>query len=192
MGRHHEFNREEVLSRAMNVFWQKGYKGTSMKDLVKITGLQPGSIYNSFGDKHELFREAVKHYGEVVTSRMIDVLYAGGSPLGNIRHFFENIINTPNEKRAMGCLLSNTVVELAPHDKDIGEVVAEIMQRIEEAFFYCLEAAIAEGELPPDTDTRSLSLYLSTFTHGLIVTGKSSPDPERMGSIVDFIMSKIT
>ncbi len=68
MGRHFEFNRDETLSKAMSVFWQKGYKATSMKDLVDEMGIQPGSIYNTFGDKHSLFIGwAVNHFLKKLT-----------------------------------------------------------------------------------------------------------------------------
>ena len=76
MGRHYEFNKEETLTKAMQVFWRKGYKATSMKDLIEEMGIQPGSIYNTFGDKHSLFIESIKHYGEVVTSNTIKILNA--------------------------------------------------------------------------------------------------------------------
>lgn len=191
MGRHFEFNRDEALTRAMAVFWQKGYKGTSMKDLVEHMGLQPGSIYNSFGDKRSLFIEAVRTYGDTITTRMINILYSDSPHIANIEKFFNNLISTPSEKKSLGCLLSNTVVELAPHDREIADVVNGIMNRIEEAFRYCLERAVINKELPEDTDIGALSLYLATCTHGLIVTGKSSPDQERMKAIVEIIMTKL-
>lgn len=191
MGRHFEFNRDEALNRAMSVFWQKGYKGTSMKDLVDRMGLQPGSIYNSFGDKRTLFLEAVRKYGDTVTSKMIQVLYSDGPYIDNIEKFFNSLVRTPSEKKSIGCLLSNTVVELAPHDKEVADVVNGFMKRIEEAFSYCLEKAVSANELPEDTDIRSLSFYLATCTHGLIVTGKSASDPDRMRSIVEIIMTKL-
>ena len=74
MGRQFEFNRDEALTKAMEVFWQKGYKATSMKDLIEEMGIQPGSIYNTFGDKHSLFIESIKHYGQVVTSNALKIL----------------------------------------------------------------------------------------------------------------------
>ena len=191
MGRNLEFDREETLSKAMKLFWEKGYRATSMKDIVKTTGLQPGSIYYSFGDKHSLFIEALEHYGEVITTRMIKVLNDPGDPLDNIRRFFTNLVNTPSELKSIGCLLSNTVVELSPHEEDTSRTVAKFMNKIERSFYDCLKKAKGSGDLSPDSNIKDLATYLATCTHGLIVTGKSLPSSKRINSVVDVIMSNI-
>ena len=135
MARTQEFNREETLIKAMQVFWQKGYKATSMKDLVNEMGIQPGSIYNTFGDKHTLFIEAVKYYGDVITANAIKILKEEGSPLRNLKRFFNEFVERPMDKKCIGCLVVNSVVELAPHDKEAEKVVKTILNEIEAAFF---------------------------------------------------------
>ena len=191
MGRPYEFNREETLSKAMDVFWEKGYKATSIDDLVDRMGIQRGSIYNTFGDKHELFISAVEYYGEVITSRTLRVLEGEGSPIGNISKFFDVIVNTPPDRRSKGCLISNTVVELAPHDEEVAIVVRGIMSKIQSAFLECLERAVEAGELPRETNTQVLSNFLATSAHGLIVTGKSAIDREQLRNVVDVILSTL-
>lgn len=191
MARKYEFDNEQALKSAMELFWKKGYRATSMKDIEDKTGLHPGSIYNSFGDKHALFIAAVEHYGEVVTTRMISVLKEEGSPLENIRSFFIKLANTPSHIKSMGCLLSNTVVELAPHEEETARSINKIMDRIETAFLNCLETAKEVGEISPDCNTKAIASYLSTCTHGLIVTGKSLPSCERAESVVEVIMKNI-
>jgi len=176
MGRPYEFDREETLSKAMELFWEKGYKATSIEDLVDRMGIKRGSIYNTFGDKHSLFIAAVEYYAKEVTSRTIKILESPGSPLENIKLFFETIVNTPSDKKTRGCLISNTVVELAPHDEKVADTVRIILERIQNAFLHCLDKAVELGELPQDTDTKVLSHFLATSTHGLIVTGKSAVD----------------
>ncbi|MEQ9618509.1 MAG: TetR/AcrR family transcriptional regulator [Deltaproteobacteria bacterium] len=191
MGRPYEFDREETLSRAMDVFWEKGYKATSIDDLVNRMGIKRGSIYNTFGDKHSLFIAAVEYYGEAVTSEMIKVLESPGSPLKNIHKFFDRVVNSPQDRKIRGCLISNTVVELAPHDDKVAEVVKGILARIQSAFLNCLDRAVEKGELPEDTDTVVLSHFLATSTHGLIVTGKSASNPEQLKKVVNVILSTI-
>ena len=191
MGRPYEFDRNETLSKAMEVFWEKGYKATSIDDLVDRMGIQRGSIYNTFGDKRELFLSAVEFYGNEVTSRNLKVLEAEGSPVGNIKKFFELIVSTPPDRRTRGCLISNTVVELAPHDDEVARVVKGIMKRIQSAFLECLEKAVEQGELPESTNTRVLSNFLATSTHGLIVTGKSTPDKKQLQGVVEVILSTL-
>jgi len=191
MGRHFEFNRDETLSKAMSVFWQKGYKATSMKDLVDEMGIQPGSIYNTFGDKHSLFIESIKHYGEVVTSNTIKVLNEGESPVENITKFFQDMISRPYDKQCIGCLVVNTVVELAPHDEQAAEVVNGILKNIEKAFYDCLLKAQELGEISAESDIKALASYFASSTHGLLITGKSSADSEQMKDIVDVVLSAL-
>jgi len=191
MGRPYEFDREETLSKAMDLFWEKGYKATSIQDLVDRMGIKRGSLYNTFGDKHSLFIAAVEHYAEEVTSKTIKVLESEGSPIENIRLFFETIVNTPANRKTRGCLISNTVVELAPHDKKVAKTVRQILKRIQTAFLNCLNKAVELGELPKDTDTKVLSHFLATSTHGLIVTGKSALNPKEVKDVVDVILSTL-
>ncbi|MGB2692871.1 MAG: TetR/AcrR family transcriptional regulator [Thermodesulfobacteriota bacterium] len=191
MGRPYEFDRQETLSKAMEVFWEKGYKATSIQDLVDRMGIKRGSIYNTFGDKHSLFIEAVKYYAEEVTSKTIKVLESDGSPIENIRLFFETIVNTPPNRKTRGCLISNTVVELAPHDEKVADTVRIILERIQTTFLNCLDRAVELGELPKDTDTKVLSHFLATSTHGLIVTGKSARNPKEVKDVVDVILSTL-
>lgn len=191
MGRPYEFDREQTLSKAMEVFWEKGYKATSIQDLVDHMGIKRGSIYNTFGDKHSLFIAAVDYYAEEITSKMIQVLEEDGSPIENIRLFFETIVNTPSDRKTRGCLISNTVVELAPHDKKVADTVRTVLERIQNAFHNCLERAVEIGELPKDTNTKVLSQFLATSTHGLIVTGKSALNPKEVKDVVDVILSTL-
>lgn len=191
MGRPYEFDREETLSKAMELFWEKGYKATSIEDLVDRMGIKRGSIYNTFGDKHSLFIAAVEYYAKEVTSRTIKILESPGSPLENIKLFFETIVNTPSDKKTRGCLISNTVVELAPHDEEVADTVRIILERIQNAFLHCLDKAVELGELPQDTDTKVLSHFLATSTHGLIVTGKSAVDNKQVKNVVDVILSTL-
>jgi TetR/AcrR family transcriptional repressor of nem operon len=191
MGRPYEFDREETLSKAMDLFWEKGYKATSIQDLVDKMGIKRGSIYNTFGDKHALFIAAVEYYAEEVTSKTIEVLESPGSPLENIKLFFESIVNTPSDRKTRGCLISNTVVELAPHDEKVAETVRFILDRVQTAFLKCLNKAVEKEELPKDTDTQVLSHFLATSTHGIIVTGKSAVDSKQMKDVVNVILSTL-
>ncbi|GJM16233.1 MAG: TetR family transcriptional regulator [Thermodesulfobacteriota bacterium] len=191
MGRPYEFDREETLSKAMDLFWEKGYKATSIDDLVDRMGIKRGSIYNTYGDKHSLFIAAVEYYAEEVTSKTIKVLESPGSPLENIKLFFETIVNTPPNRKTRGCLISNTVVELAPHDEKVAETVRIILEKIQTAFLNCLNRAVEVGELSKDTDTQALSHFLATNTHGLIVTGKSAVNNKQMKDVVNIILSTL-
>ena len=191
MGRHYEFNKDETLSKAMRVFWQKGYKATSMKDLVDEMGIQPGSIYNTFGDKHSLFLESIKHYGEVVTANTIKILNEGESPTENIKKFFNEMIQRPYDKRCIGCFVVNSVVELAPHDDQTADIVNGILKNIESAFYECLLKAQQLGEISKESNVKALSSFFASCTHWLLVTGKSDASGEQMKDIVNVMLSTL-
>lgn len=191
MARMQEFNREETLTKAMQIFWQKGYKATSMKDLINEMGIQPGSIYNAFGDKHTLFIEAVKLYGDVITTNAIKTLRKDGSPMDNLKQFFKEFVERPIDKKCIGCLVVNSVVELAPHDKEAEKVIKSILTKIENAFFDCLERAVDLGEISSSKNIKALSRYLASSTHGLLITGKASATREEMRDIVEIILSTL-
>lgn len=191
MGRPYEFDKEETLSKAMEIFWEKGYKATSIQDLVDHMGIKRGSIYNTFGDKHSLFIASLEFYAEQFTYKRIAVLEEEGSPLDNIRRFFDNVVNIPMERKTRGCLISNTVVELAPHDEKVAACVRIMLERMQTAFLNCLNRAVEAGELPSDTDTQVLSRFLATSNHGLMITGKSVLNPEEIKDVVDVILSTL-
>lgn len=191
MGRNYEFNREETLNRAMQVFWQKGYKATSMKDLIDEMGIQPGSIYNTFGDKHSLFLEALNHYGDVVTTNTLKLLEKEGSPLENLKSFFNEIVIRPADKKCRGCLVVNSVVELSPHDDETAVIVKNIMKKIESSFYKCLLNAQRNGEIPENKDIKALSRYFASSTHGLLVTGKANASQEELQDVVDVIFESL-
>lgn len=191
MGRNFEFNREETLNKAMHLFWKKGYKATSMKDLVDEMGIQPGSIYNSYGDKHTLFLEAVKNYGDVVTSNALRTLEGKGSPVENLHKFFNEIISLPQDKKARGCLVINSVVELSPHDDETAKIVKSILKNIEKAFYNCLKRAQESGEINSDKDIKALSKYYASSTNGLLVTAKSNASKKEMQEIVRIVLESL-
>ena len=91
IGRPREFKEQEALSQAMEVFWHKGYEGTSVQDLLEGMGINRGSMYDTFGDKRTLFLKAVEYYRSHVVSRLVAKLAVPGSPLGNIRRTLSDV-----------------------------------------------------------------------------------------------------
>ena len=85
-GRPRSFDRDAALETAMQLFWSKGFENTSKRDLMEATGVASQSLYNAFGDKHELFMESIRHYAETRMALLADVLNAPGSPLENVRN----------------------------------------------------------------------------------------------------------
>src|SRR5436190_20338951 len=119
MARQKEFDRDEVLHKAMEVFWTRGYQRASIQDLVQHMGVNRQSIYDTFGDKHSLFLEALDHYREIQSRKVFEVLERPGSMKRNVRQLFEEAVArslSPEGRR--GCFVGNSMSELAGRCKE--------------------------------------------------------------------------
>ena len=170
MPRPRQFEREDVVQKALEIFWRQGYQATSVQDLVAATGLNRGSLYDTFGDKHGLFLEVVEYYRSHVTARRLAKLEEPGSAREKIATFFKEVVEfSLGEGRLLGCLMTNSAIELAPHDRDTRLAVAANMGAMEAAFRRVLTRAKRDGELA---------------ANGLRVMAKVSPDRTTLRSVV--------
>lgn len=175
MARPKQFDPDNALDKAMHVFWHKGYEATSMDDLLTAMDINRGSLYDTFGGKRELFLKAMDRYcmGGGIGSG-ISILKQPGPALPLIRRFINHMLNFGlSDPLRRGCMITNTVMELAPHEKDIAGKVAGRLQMAEGAFFELLSRAKREGELAQDKDPRALARVLVTVMQGTIVMIKA-------------------
>ncbi len=191
VGRPKEFDEETALERAMEVFWAHGYEATSVQDLLDAMGINRGSMYDTFGDKHALFSQAIDHYGCTVMRGLEDALDASGSPLGNIRRVLRKMVDRAltGDGRGCGCMATQTAVELAPHDAEVGRTVKALLARVEKAFHRALGRAVEAGELAPDVNVRALARFFTGTIQGLVVMGKAAAGKAAMNDIVDTALS---
>ncbi len=191
IGRPTEFNRQEALEKSMALFWKKGYEATSMADLIQEMGIGRQSLYNTFGDKHALFVEAAKHYIANNGRHFVDGLSEPGSPVENIRNVLEQVVDFLIGGKCRGCLITNSIVELAPHDQEVAKMVRSMIQRVEKAFKSTLDQAVAESELAAETDTRAVARFLNSTVHGLVVMGKASASRAALNDVVKIAMTTL-
>ncbi|MGD1877400.1 MAG: TetR/AcrR family transcriptional regulator [Kiloniellaceae bacterium] len=185
MARPREFEREEVVQKALAVFWRQGYQATSVQDLVAATGLNRGSLYDTFGDKHGLFLAAVEHYRTTVTAQRLDRLEQPGPAREKIATFFRDMVEfSVGEGRLLGCLMTNSAIELAPHDRDTRLAVAANMGAMEAAFRRLLTRARKAGEIAADKSPTDLARFLTATANGLRVMAKVTPDRATLRSVV--------
>lgn len=171
MGRHKSYDREEVLEKALLLFWQKGFEGTHLKELVSVTGLNRFSLYKEFGSKEGLFEAAMESYMQQLGS-LVSHLHAEPLGVGNIRRYFEALVE---HKFRHGCFLVNTLSEknvLAPGT--FGRV-QEFIQHGGELFRANLAASQVIGELPPDENVEALARFLVIHELGLLTYGILDP-----------------
>ncbi len=191
MPRPKEFNPDDALEKAMHVFWHKGYEAASMEDLLTAMNINRGSLYDTFGDKRELFLKAMDRYstGGGIGTRL-SILNQPGPALSLIRQFIGHLLEFGlSDPLRRGCLITNTVMELAPHEKDIARKVAERLHMAEDAFFRLLARAKQEGELAKDKDPRALARVLVTMMQGTIVMIKAGTPADEVKQTAETALS---
>lgn len=185
MARTKEFNPEEALEAAMELFWRRGYEATSMRDLLEGMGIGRGSFYDTFGDKRALFLAALDRFEESRTTWAIEVLQESPSPLAGIEEVFRRTVeNLVGYEPRRGCLLANSAVELAPHDPEVATRISGYVRRTEKAFEDALERARVRKEIPKKSDPRALARFLVTNLHGLRVMARAGADRETLEDAV--------
>jgi TetR/AcrR family transcriptional repressor of nem operon len=175
VGRPREFDEERALEAAMDEFWKKGYESTSLNDLCCCTGLHKGSLYQAFGDKHQLFMRSLNHYADREFKDVVAVAIEQDSPLDSIRALVRTVCDHAAEGR--GCLMINSMVELAPHDPEVKEMLMNEGQRRIHVMTELLTKAREAGEIRPELDPARLAQQLmvglagaAALVKGLITT----------------------
>ena len=101
----------------MEAFWKKGYEATSLSELCSCTGLHKGSLYQAFGDKHSLFMKSLEHYADTAFREVAAEAYKHESPMASVKAAVQKICEDAGNDK--GCMLINSMVELAPHDPEV-------------------------------------------------------------------------
>jgi len=183
MPRTKDFEPQEALDVAMDLFWRKGYEAASMRELLDAMSIGRGSFYGTFGDKHALFLAALDRFREVRTSWIEEVLEESG--LEAIEEVFRRSVDglvAPEVRR--GCLLANSAVELAPHDPEVAGRIYRYVSRTEDAFEDALTRAKKAGEISADSDLKALARFLVNTLHGLRVLARAGSDREVLDDAV--------
>ena len=160
----------------MDAFWAKGYEATSMADLCTCTGLHKGSLYQAFGDKHTLFMDALRHYADTEFRETTSVITESKSPLENLRAVVNRVVaDAAGEK---GCMMINSMVELAPHDPEVKQALQSFAQQRMQAVTAMIAMAQESGELrvkaAPDKLARQLMMTMAGGA--AMVKGLLSPE----------------
>lgn len=171
----------------MREFWERGYRVTSVDDLVKATGVRPGSLYHAFpGGKRGLFLQALDRYSKLVVPEKMGALESARAGLPELRAYFDGLVDdlTTPEGR-MGCLMVNSAMELAAEDSEVGAIVRDHMKRLERNAIRALRNAKRHGEIPERIDPRAKATQLMATGMGLMVVGKTNPGRKVLETIVE-------
>ena len=191
MARPQEFNTAEALHKAMGVFWNKGYEGTSLADLLEATGLSKSSLYATFGDKRDLFLAAFDCY-RAERTRELHLVLDNGKARKSIETFFRKIIEDARATTfSHGCMSTNQAVELAPHDPDVRRRVETDFQVIEDAFARTIQRGQVEGSIKSSVSPRNLARLLVVAFPGFQVMVRAGANAARLDDALATLLSNL-
>ncbi len=192
MARPRAFDEESVLDNAMDVFWHKGFEGTSVQDLVDQTGLNRASMYASFGDKKALFLRVLDHYTQKVSSVRFAKLVEMPDGRQAIYETFHDLAQCGlTDGRNKGCLMVNSGMELAPHDPETAALARQSFKRVELLFVDALVRAQAQKTISDGKNTRALARFLTGSAQGLQLMARRAADEGTMRDFVDVTLSTL-
>jgi TetR/AcrR family transcriptional repressor of nem operon len=175
MARPREFDETAVLEAAMNCFWSQGFEQTSVRDLSERMGITGASLYNAFGDKRSLYRQAFLHYLEQTVHDRVARLEQL-PPAVAIRTFFDEIVERSiDDEQRRGCMLVNAALELAPYDPEIRQLVIEEITFIEAFFRGRIEAGQRDGSIVATRPADEVAKLLVSVLLGIRVLARSLP-----------------
>ena len=167
----------------MHVFWERGYDGTSVQNLVDAMGINRFSIYQTFTDKRRLYEMALERYFSVVLSQLNGVVCHPNADVDTIGTYFQTLaasLSSPLGRR--GCFGQNAGVELTATDPEITRSLRDMYAELTEGLRNALARSIAAGQVRSDVDSLDSARYLLTVAQGMIVMTKTARDPHYLGS----------
>lgn len=172
MGRPREFDEDRILAAATDLFWEKGFEGTSISDLEERLGVGRQSLYATFGDKRQLLVRALDHYASRQPAQRAPLLRPDAG-LDEIREFFDGLVAFLTAEPRRSCLLVNSALDAEPGDTAVASRCGANERNLARAFEHALRGARAQGALRDDLDIRAAALVLVSHTFGLNVMARN-------------------
>jgi AcrR family transcriptional regulator len=190
-GRPSTFDREEALQRAMELFWARGYEGTTLEDLQDaMGGISPPSFYNAFVSKEQLFREAVDLYVRSIGEPSARTLQEGDTARGSIELMLRaTVLSISKPGMPHGCFMVLGATNCSTAGEGAQKYLRNIRKRGPKMIKERLDQAVAGGELPPDLNTAAIAAFYATVVHGLGVQAGDGVGRTALMAAVDGAMA---
>lgn len=192
MARPREFDTDKALQSAMRVFWEQGYHATSVQDLMKAAGIQKQSLYCAFGDKRSLFLKCLSLYTKQTLLEIQKMLNESDSALEGIERVLRYASQpTDSKKSPVGCLMTNTALELGLDDPGIAEEVRRMFRGFEKLLGAAVRKAQAEGEISKNLDSAAIGQNLANTISGIRILEKTGAPKQQARTVVDTALAAI-
>ena len=186
-----QFDPQEALEKAMQLFWAKGYAATGMAELQARMGIGRKSLYDTFGNKRQLFIKALQLYSDSVVRQIFRELDRAGSPLGNIRRLMRSLQQHNSTPGSMGCFLGVGMAQCRNDDAEMAELLCHYIKGVEDAFYKAFKRAQDAGELDGNTNIRDLARLYMGIGQGLALIGRVQDAPAVPRSIVNAALAAL-
>ena len=184
MARSKQFIEEDVLEKAVAQFWDKGYYGTSIQDLVANLGLSRSSIYDTYTDKRQLFLTSLAHYSEQSTALITDKILNSDNLLKTIEELLLGTPNCPQDgtvsKQPKGCFVVNTITELAAHDQEVTQIAQNSINAVVQTLTAALVQGQQNGTINKNHKPEALARFLHNNFTGIRVAEQAGASPEAL------------
>ena len=188
-GRPRAFDADEALDRALDVFWSRGYAGTSIQDLVDELAVQRGSLYAAFGDKHSLYLKAVQLYARRNREQLAAMLESG-PVLPALRRMLLEPSTVTGAATGRGCLMGNTTAELVPRDDEARALATAAFDGFTEVVSDALRRAQDAGEVTTATTPEAQASLLLLLFQGSALVSRAT-DRERLAAGIDAALDSL-
>lgn len=187
------FDVDEILDKATRVFWSKGYEATSMSDLLAATGINKGSLYNTYKNKKNLFVMGLLKYDRDHLRATLAELESMSDPVAAIALLFDGMVDEcASDLERKGCLLVNTALELPHHDADVADIVKAAMADIERFFAAQIVMGQQSGQLSADIDSTSAAQALLSSVIAIRVMSRGVFDASGLSAVRAHALSVLT
>jgi len=190
MARLKEYDREDVLKKASELFWERGFEATSMSELVQATGLNSASMYKEFGNKEGLFDSALQDYQKSKLDPFLKALHDQPG-MESLERFLDGIAGRVELKGFKGCLMLNTLSE--EHSVSPGALrrVEKFCGQLNKALEASIRAAQKEGAIPRKKDPAVLAELVVCMIHGMVLYGRIKSHKAYVGPIIETVKATL-
>jgi AcrR family transcriptional regulator len=191
MVRPREFDRDVALQKATEVFWARGFAGTSTEDLLTAMGIGRQSLYNAFGDKRKLYLESLRVYQENSTSGHLARLKAAESPLDGIRDMLVGLAPDDDAVRALGCMGVGAVGEFGTTDPELCDMRKKVSPALAKRLVERIREGQAKGEIETRLDARLAAAFIQTTMSGMQVAARGGASVSDLRAIATFTVDRL-
>jgi AcrR family transcriptional regulator len=192
-GRPRQYDPEVALERAVDVFWERGYSGTSLDDLCAAMEMNRPSLYAAFGDKHDLFIKALGRYRERVRTRFLTVFAADRPLRPSLREYYAGMLSRffSGDHGPRGCFMMSVATMEAVQDPAIRAVVADGMRALDEGFEARFRLAREKGEISRDANPAALARVASALVHSLAIRARAGEKRQALEAVIEAFLKGI-